>query len=291
MIHGEGAGVNRRILREGSDMSEEEARRGIQSVEAAFRLLDALRGGPLPLRDIAARAAMTRSAANNYLVSLVRTGLAAAEEKAGHYRLGPAAVSLGMAAVEQIDGFAILRREATALRDATGHNAAVSAWTADGPVSLFTQQGNRRAAVELRTGLLSMSGTAAGRLFAACLSAMLTGPVFDAERGGERLDVAARAGLAADVEAELDAKGFCEVRRRDGTGYASAAAPVRDWSGGLRFALSLIGSQDSLDLSPGSEQTRALIACAARAAAALGWSGRAGDAAEGRMARHGTGDG
>ena len=52
-------------------------RRGIQSVEIAFRILTVLQTAEraMALKDIASLAELTASAANNYLVSLVRSAL------------------------------------------------------------------------------------------------------------------------------------------------------------------------------------------------------------------------
>ena len=70
-------------------MQEKKPRRGIQSVEIAFRILDVLQKSQqaMALKDVAPLAGLTASAANNYLVSLVRIGLAAADEKPGYYRV------------------------------------------------------------------------------------------------------------------------------------------------------------------------------------------------------------
>jgi DNA-binding IclR family transcriptional regulator len=249
-------------------MAEPAPRRGIQSIETAHRLLQVLQAAPraLPLREIAAGAGLSPSAANNYLVSLVRTGLAAADARAGHYRLGPAALALGMGAIRQIDGFEVVRQEVTLLRNSTRHSAAVSTWSADGPVSLFKQEGEWRSALELRTGLLSMTTTAAGKVFAACMPDAMT------------LSLMAREGAAAArpkrfaelARRELRAAGYVVVRRDDGTGYVSAAAPIRDWSGAVPFALSVIGAQSTLDTAPGSAAITALLDSAARATVALG---------------------
>ena len=252
-------------------------RRGIQSIEIAYRLLQVLQEAPgaLPLREIAQGAGMSPSAANNYLVSLVRTGLAAADDKAGHYRLGPAALGLGMSAIRQIDGFEVIRREVMALRASTRHSAAVSAWSEDGPVSLFKQEGEWRSALELRTGLLSMTSTAAGKVFAACMPQAVTRPLLAREPH-------AVAGFAAAARRELADAGYVSVRRDDGTGYVSAAAPIWDWSGEVRFALSIIGAQSTLPIGPGSAAVAALLAGAGRATLALG--GKPAAATTGAMA-------
>ena len=152
-------------------MQEKKPRRGIQSVEIAFRILSVMQSSQqaMALKDIAPLAGLTASAATNYLVSLVRIGLAAADERPGYYRLGPAALSLGVSAIQQIDGFEIVRREVTNLRDVTRRSAAVTTWTDDGPISLFKQDGDQRGAFEFRTGLIPMLTSAAGKIYAARL--------------------------------------------------------------------------------------------------------------------------
>lgn len=221
----------------------------------------------LPLKEIAARAELTNSAANNYLVSLVRTGLAMTDDKPGHYRLGPSSLRLGMAAVGQIDGLDLMRREVTALRDATRHNAAVSVWTADGPVSLYKEDGEIRSAFEMRTGLIGLLATAAGKIFVASLPAAETRRLLQQESRAAGLDPQA---FRAEAEHELTTLGYVSLERADGTGYVSLAAPVRDWTGQLRFALSLVGSRGTLDMQATSAPVVALLQSAARATAALG---------------------
>jgi DNA-binding IclR family transcriptional regulator len=266
-------------------VSAAEARRGIQSVEVAFRLLTALQASPrpMPLKEVASRAGMTPSAANNYLVSLVRTGLAAADEKPGHYRLGPASVALGMRAIQQMDGFEVMRREVTALRDITRHSAAVTVWTQDGPVSLFKQEGDRRAAYELRTGLLPIMSTAAGKAFAACLPQHVTMPLIEREAAAARVAGMTAAAFVEAAREEMRREGFVVVRRHDGTGYVSAAAPAWDWGGTMRFALSIIDSESALATESGSAHMAALLGCASAGTAALGGiSGGPAQQADGR---------
>jgi DNA-binding IclR family transcriptional regulator len=253
-------------------MQEKNPRRGIQSVEIAFRILEVLqrRRQATALKDIAALAELTTSAANNYLVSLVRTGLAAADEKPGSYRLGPAALSLGVSAIQQIDGFDIVRREVTHLRDATGRSAAVTTWTDDGPISLFKQDGDQRGAFEFRTGLIPILTSAAGKIYAARLPGNMTAHLieqeWDAVFGGDA-DVSK---FREEASRELARKGYATIARSDFSGYVSVAAPVLDWNGDLRFTLSLAGTRASMRTEPTSEQVKSLLASASRATLALG---------------------
>ena len=260
-------------------MQEKKPRRGIQSVEIAFRILNVLQQSQqaMALKDIAPLAGLTASAANNYLVSLVRIGLAAADEKPGYYRLGPAALSLGVSAIQQIDGFDIVRREVTHLRDATRRSVAVTTWTDDGPISLFKQDGDQRGAFEFRTGLIPMLSSAAGKIYAARLPANLTARLIEREWGAVfsgKVDVGK---FREDASRELERKGYATIIRSDLSGYVSIAAPVLDWNGDLRFALSLAGTRASMKTEPASEQAKSLLASASRATRALGGKVDSGD--------------
>jgi DNA-binding IclR family transcriptional regulator len=260
-------------------MLEKKPRRGIQSVEIAFRILAVIRSSqqPMALKDIAAQAGLTASAVNNYLVSLVRVGLATGAEKPGHYRLGPGALSLGVGAIQQIDGFEIVRREVTALRDATRRSAAVTTWTDDGPISLFAQDGDQRGAFEFRTGLIPMLSSAAGKVYAACLLPGLTthlieqewGQIFGGEPDAEK--------FRDDAKRELKRRNFTTIMRADLSGYVSIAAPVMDWNGHLRFTLSLAGTRATMKTDPMSEEVKALLDSASRATQAIGGKADHGD--------------
>jgi len=252
-------------------MEDTSGRRGIQSVETAFRLLTALQASSQArsLKSIAAHAGMTASAANNYLVSLVRTGLASADEKQGHYKLGPASLALGMSAMQQIDGFDVARREVTWLRDTTQRSAAVTAWTDDGPVSLFKQDGEPRGAFEIRTGLIRLVSTAAGNVFVACLAPAATQRLIEEESRASGASLSAD-DFRAEAQQELHRKKYATVLRADMTGYTSMAAPVWDWHGEVKFAISLVGSRTTLQFDRASAHVQALLESAARATAAIG---------------------
>jgi DNA-binding IclR family transcriptional regulator len=257
-------------------MQEKKPRRGIQSVEIAFRILGVMQTSQqaMALKDIAPLAGLTASAANNYLVSLVRIGLAAAD-KPGYYRLGPAALSLGVSAIQQIDGFEIVRREVTSLRDTTGRSAAVTTWTDDGPISLFKQDGDQRGAFEFRTGLIPMLTSAAGKIYAARLPPNLTRHLIEQEWGtafGGKADIGK---FREDAIRELKRRGYTTIARSDLSGYVSIAAPVMDWNGDVRFTLSLAGTRASIKVEPSSDHVRALLDSASTATQALG--GKAGD--------------
>jgi DNA-binding IclR family transcriptional regulator len=253
-------------------MLEKKPRRGIQSVEIAFRILTVLQSDQkaVALKEIARTTGLTTSAANNYLVSLVRIGLAAGDQRPGWYRLGPAALSLGVNAIRQIDGFEIVRQEVITLRDTTGRSAAVTTWSDDGPISLFKQDGEQRGSFEFRTGLIPMLTSAAGKIYAACLPPLQTTHLIHKEWSGVFGGKPEIEKFREDAKRDLKRRGYTTIVRSDLVGYVSIAAPVRDWNDDVRFTLSLAGTRATMKLEPTSEQVKALLESADRATQAIG---------------------
>jgi hypothetical protein len=83
----------------------EDSRRAVQSIEVGGRLLLALAEspGPLPLKELAARAGLVASRAHPYLVSFQRLGLVEQEPGSGYYALGASALQIGLACLHQLD--------------------------------------------------------------------------------------------------------------------------------------------------------------------------------------------
>ena len=79
-------------------------KRHIQSIEIGFRLIRVLAdaGSKLPLKTLSARADMPPGKAHLYLVSFMRIGLVVQDAITMHYGLGPYALQLGVAALQQI---------------------------------------------------------------------------------------------------------------------------------------------------------------------------------------------
>jgi len=169
-----------------------------------------------------------------------------------------------------VDGSDLVRRELASLRDATQCSAAITIWSNDGVSSLFKLEGQQRDAFELRTGMMSMLATAAGKVFAACLPVTVTRPFLEEEwsnakgRWGEIED------FYMEVQREMQRHGYATMRRSDISGYASIAAPISDWTGDVKFVISLVGSHTILDAEPGTPHVQALLEATARATAPLG---------------------
>src|SRR6218665_3644346 len=193
--------------------------RGIQSVEVGGQLLIALahHGRPLPLKDLAREAQMAPAKAHPYLVSYIKLGLVEQEAGSGRYGLGPLALQLGLISLQQYDPVRLATPRIEELALQLGHTVAIAVWGNRGPTIVRVAEAPSPVHISMRHGsVMSLSGTASGRLFAphlprAQVLAALAGEPIDA--GLERLlDETRRSGIASS-------------RDGGGPGVSAPAAP------------------------------------------------------------------
>lgn len=226
---------------------------GVQSVEIAFRLIDALGalGRPAPLREIAKVSGLSVSAAHRYLVSLVRVGVITQEHRGGMYDLGAGALNLGLAALRRLDHQGHALETLNTLHGQVGHTVGLMVWGSHGPTIVRWREADRAVTVNARPGhALPVTRSAAGRVFAAFLPSALVDPFIAEELAVRPQQARAEFGkIREDVRRQ-----YISVIRGDLVpGIDALAAPVFDHDGALRFVLSVWGSDSWIDVSEGGE--------------------------------------
>src|SRR5579883_2597101 len=175
---------------------------GIQSVEVAGRLLQALAKARQPqmLRDLAAAAAMPAAKAHRYLVSLGRMGLVEQQPESGLYDLGSFALELGLSALARLDPVAIASGSLVELCQEIGQTVALAVWANQGPTIVRWVGADTPVAASLRVGsVMPLTRSATGQVFLAFLPRETTLPFVSRE-----LTDNARKGLAPSGQAEVD---------------------------------------------------------------------------------------
>jgi DNA-binding IclR family transcriptional regulator len=249
------------------------AQRGIQSVEVGGQLLVALahHGRPLALKDLAAEAGMAPAKAHPYLVSFCKLGLIEQDAASGRYGLGPLAMQLGLISLQQLDPLALATPLIEQLAIESGHTMAVAVWGNRGATIVRVAQPPTAVHVSMRHGtVMSLRGTASGRLFAALLPPAVVLPVLRDENRGLGL----RGGFDAELTAVLQGirqEGLSRVKDVLLPGISGLAAPVFDGSGALVLGLTAIGPTAAFDSRPGSALARQLADAARGLSARLGW--------------------
>jgi DNA-binding IclR family transcriptional regulator len=277
------------------------SQRGIQSIEVGGQLLLALahHGRALALKDLAAEAGMSAAKAHPYLVSFGKLGLIEQDPASGRYGLGPLAMQLGLISLQQMDPLALATPLIETLALACGHTLAVAVWGHRGATIVRVAQPPSAVHVSMRHGtVMSLRGTASGRLFAALLPPSQVLPVLQSENKFEQRSAVSQvrnnngnsngnnngsskksngrkhtSGLDAELASAL------ALVRRDGysrvkdllPGISAIAVPVWDGTGALVLSLTAIGPTPVFDARPQSALVRRVRAAASALSARLGW--------------------
>jgi DNA-binding IclR family transcriptional regulator len=209
---------------------------------------------------------MSPAKAHPYLVSFGKLGLVEQDAGSGQYGLGPLALQMGLISLQQADPVRLAAAELPALALATGHTAGVAVWGNRGPTFVRLEEGPTAVHVNMRHGtVVSVLGTASGRLFAAFKPRDEVRAVLKLEGAAGRIDKA--------VEAEFEhirAQRFCALVDGSVPGINALAAPVFDGFGDIVAALTLIGPKATLPAEQASPAGQALQQAAAALSARLG---------------------
>src|SRR3954447_7771486 len=235
-----------RVTAENGSESEEgqetvAGRQGIQSVELAMTLLQALEEGlgPMSLTQIAAAADMSPSKAHRYLVSLGRGGLVRQSHPSGLSHMGPAMRRLGIESLRRMDEVGLASEHLPGLRDRTTHAVNLAVWGDNGPVVVRWDYGAYALPITVRVGAtMPMVASSVGRVFLAHLPMAQTEPVLRAElESGRRADLPI--GEIARIRAEVLRDGYALTSGGVIPGVTSVAAPVFTAAGPLPLVVAL----------------------------------------------------
>ncbi|QCI67478.1 IclR family transcriptional regulator [Phreatobacter stygius] len=264
--------------------TERSGRRGIQSIEIGFKILDVLRTerSPVPLKMIAAGTGMSAANVHYYLVSFQAVGIVRQEADTGCYALGPYALKLGMAAIEQFDVFTAARPVMAELATTIGHTVFLGVWGNRGPTIVYrVEGGSSRPIIELRVGsVLTLLRSALGRNFLAHLPRDITGAMLDQELLEERSqaalvradDTPAAKTEVEDMVATIRKNGISRCRDALLANFTSLSAPIFDQGGFMIAAITLMGPIGTLDDDLGGPTAEALRSQARIISATAGWA-------------------
>jgi DNA-binding IclR family transcriptional regulator len=225
--------------------------KGIRSIETGFRVLRALEVAPhaLTLTEVAEASGLSMSSARFYLISLIRAGAVTQTSSGGRYRLGPAALRMGLAALSQNDVLQMARDRLEALRDATGETVFLSVWGEFGPVVVNRVDGNKMAPLGIRVGSHpTLLGSATGKAFVAFMPEAETRPLLKKQplQRGRRGRPALVGTRLEDVVAEVRRSGMAFSSPGFLPGVQAIAAPVFGMEG-VQCVITIMGHEGEFD--------------------------------------------
>jgi DNA-binding IclR family transcriptional regulator len=230
---------------DGREVGPESDRLGIQSVAVAAKILKALaaHGGVLPLKHIAAATGMPRAKVHRYLATLRAAGMIAQDSETGHYRIGPAAISIGLVGLGRMSAVRQLQEVLPRLRDAVNETVTAAIWSERGPTIIAMEESDHVVTMNVRIGsVLPLLTTAIGRTFLAYLPSAATQRIAAAERVTAG---SANSSLPSDEElapilADIRGKGLAVAQGALLPGVDALAAPVFDYRGALAAVVCVV---------------------------------------------------
>jgi DNA-binding IclR family transcriptional regulator len=258
-----------------SKTSRSTSRQRVQSAEVGGEILKALaRQGPaVSLSRLSEALGIAPAKAHRYLQSLMVSGLAAQDLDTGHYRLGPEALAIGLAALGHIDVVGSVSRLLPRLRDETGHTCFLAIWANRGATVVKVIEAVAAVTVVTQIGsVLPLVSSASGQVFAAFLE-----PNQYQREGIDEWPELERALKRKDAPL---ARRIAQVRERrlattEGQvlpGIDAIAAPVFGVDGRLAAVLTVVGPHRGFDSSPDGALASRLRTIAGEASAALGYA-------------------
>ena len=241
-------------------MAESGDRNGVQSVAIAAAILKALAagGGELPLKGLAAATSMPRAKVHRYLASLRAAGLIEQAAETGHYRIGPAAIAVGLVGLGRTSPVRQVQDALPHLRDAIGETVTAAIWGDRGPTIVAMEESDHPVTMNVRMGsVLPLLTSVIGRVFLAFMPDAATKPLVTAERRARSSGLPAKeelSGLLADIRARKVASAHSPLL----PGVDAIAAPVFDYRGKLVAVICAVGRTDAMRTDEKSPTVKAL---------------------------------
>lgn len=235
----------------------------------------AAHGKPMALGELAKAGGISAGKAHPYLVSFLSVGFVTQESASGRYELGPLALQVGLAKLQQLDPVKEAAEPVSGLSVAIEQSVAVVVWGNAGPVVVRLVEPVHPMHVNLRTGtVMSLTNTATGRLFAAFLPPKVVENFLASDMSTMGLHAESSCSDPKKLEADLN-----EIRRRGMAralghpipGINAFSAPVFDLAGNIVLAITVMGPLGNFDEDWDGKIARALRECCAEISAQLGF--------------------
>lgn len=253
-------------------------RSGVQSVAVAASILKTLaaEGGVAPLKRLSSATGMPRAKVHRYLASLRGSGLIAQDAESGEYRIGPAAVTIGLVGLGRTSPVRQILDALPSLRDRINETVTAAIWSEHGPTLIAMEESDRAVTMNVRIGsVLPLSASAIGRVFLAFLPQSVTHRLLARERKAPRAYATKPPSekqlgeLLANIRRQSLSVGYGAML----PGVDAMAAPVFDYRGKLVAVVCAVGRFEGISAGAGQHVRRSLMDAAGELSKQLGFVG------------------
>jgi len=248
-------------------------RRGVDAVEVAGRLLQALAGlgGKARLKALSDATEILPAKVHRYLVSLQEVGLVSRGADTQEYCLGPLCPRLGELAAHAPDLVGQLSPIVAEFSREIGEACGIAVWAEKGVTILRWFGVLHEVSISLRPGtVVDLITSCTGCVVAAHLSTVLTEPYIRADLKRTKSDTRAALQKVYRYYAEVRRAGIAQSRGTRITGINALSVPVFGHHGNIELAVSILGHESRFSADLDSDEAHALRTLGERLTAMIG---------------------
>jgi DNA-binding IclR family transcriptional regulator len=260
----------------------ERGRQGIDAVEVAGAILQALLRAPRParLKELEIASGIASAKLHRYLVSMIRCGLVRRHQSSGRYDFGLLAHQVGQVAARDNDVVAQMETRLAGFSREAGEVIGVAQWVGNGVTFVNWFESSPEFSIRLKPGMqLGVTTSATGKLFAAHLDRAVTEPLVTGELSERQAHTAGAVERVYREYAEIRARGIAHSLGARRSGLNALSVPIFDQNGEVVVAVTALGMAPRFDADMTGPLARRMLALAKALSAQLGYQ-RAHDLAE-----------
>jgi DNA-binding IclR family transcriptional regulator len=263
-------------------MSGEPFRQGIDAVEVAGAILQALLRCPRParLKDLEIASGIPSAKLHRYLVSMIRCGLVRRHQASGRYDFGLLAHQVGQVAARDNDVVAQLESRLAEFSRQVGEVVGVAQWVGNGVTFVNWFESSPEFSIRLKPGMqLGITTSATAKLFAAYQKREATEAWVRSELAERQMHSAEDIEMVYREYAEIRARGITHSLGARRSGLNALSVPVFDQDRRVVVAVTTLGMAPRFDADTAGPLARQMLALSEELSAQMGYPG-IGEAAE-----------
>jgi len=253
----------------------ESPRQGIDAVEVAGAILQALLRCPRParLKDIEVATGIPSAKIHRYLVSMIRCGLVRRHESNGRYDFGLLAHQVGQVVGRDNDVVSQIEARLAEFSQHVGEVVGVAQWVGNGVAFVNWFESSPEFSIRLKPGMqLGVTTSATAKLLAAYLAREVTESLVRSELAERQMETAEQIELVYREYAEIRGRRIAYSLGARRSGLNALSVPVFDREGRVVVAVTALGMAPRFEADIAGMLARQMLALSEELSAQMGYA-------------------
>ena len=251
----------------------EPSRQGIDAVEVAGAILQALLRCPRParLKDIEIATGIPSAKIHRYLVSMIRCGLVRRHGSSGRYDFGLLAHQVGQVVARDNDVVSQMEARLAQFSQQIGEVVGVAQWVGNGVTFINWFESSPEFSIRLKPGMqLDITTSATAKLLAAYLPREVTESLVKSELAERQINSAGQVERVYREYAEIRARRIANSLGARRSGLNALSVPILDSDGQVVVAVTALGMAPRFDADMKGPLARQMLALSEELSAQMG---------------------